>query len=103
MRMVSAENTVQREEVEISHRCRGFIMLVNASANANPERVKSDYEGNQEKAKAASFQSYSPQSRHECVDGENLVRRGISCASDKRHCKKETNQGDNGSSKGGKL
>ena len=93
----------EREEFEITHRCRGFIMLVNARANANPERVKSDYEGNQAKTKAASFQTYSPQSRHECVKGENLVRRRISCASDKRNYKKGTNQGDDGSSKGRKL
>ena len=59
-------------------------MLVNARANANPERVKSDYEGNQAKTKAASFQAYSPQSRHECVNGENLVRRCISCASEQK-------------------
>jgi len=89
--------------VEISHRCRGFEILVNASANADPERVKTDYEGNQAKSKAASFQSYTPHSRHKCVNGKNLVRRGISCTSDKSHCKEETNQGDNGSSKGRKL
>ena len=66
--------------MEITHRCRGFIMLVNASANTNPERAKNGYENNQEKSKAASFQPYSPQSRHECVNGKNLVRHGISCA-----------------------
>ena len=54
-------------------------MLVNASANANPERHKNGYEDNQAKSKAASFQPYSPQSHHECVNGENLVRHGISC------------------------
>jgi len=55
-------------------------MLVNASAKANPERNKNGYDDNQAKSKAASFQSYSPQSRRECVNGENLVRHGISCA-----------------------
>ena len=66
--------------MEITHRCRGFIMLVNASANSNPERVKNGYENNQAKSRAASFQSYSPQGRHECVNSENLVRHSISCA-----------------------
>jgi len=70
----------ERKEVEITHRCRGFIILVNARANANPECDKNGYEDNQAKSKAASFQPYSPQSRHECVNGENLVRRGISCS-----------------------
>ena len=76
---------------------------MNARANANPERIKSGYEDNQEKTKAASFQTYSPQSPNECVNGENLVRCRISCASDKKHCKKETNQGDKGSAKGRNL
>ena len=89
----------KKEEVEITHRCRGFEILVNASANANPERDKNGYEDNQAKSKAASFQPYSPQSPHECVNGKNLVRHGISCAYDKGHCKKETNQGDKGNSK----
>ena len=70
----------KREEVAITHRCRGFIILVNAGANASPECDKNSYEDNQAKSKAASFQSYSPQSRYECVNGENLVRRGISCS-----------------------
>ena len=68
----------EREEVEITHRCRGFIILMSPRANASPECDKNSYEDNEEKSKAASFQSYSPQSRHECVNGENLVRRGIS-------------------------
>ena len=67
----------EREDVEMTHRCRGVVILVNASANANPECDKSGYEDNQPKSKAASFQSYSPQSRHECVNGKNLVRHGI--------------------------
>ena len=50
----------EREEVEITHRGRGFIILVNARANANPEHIKHRYEDNQAKSKAASFQSYSP-------------------------------------------
>ena len=70
----------EREEVEITHRCRDFVMLVSARANGNPECDKNGYEDNQEKSKPAGFQSYSPQSRHECVNGENLVRRGISCS-----------------------
>ena len=64
----------------MTHRCRDFIMLVNACANSDPERDKNGYEDNKAKSKAASFQPYTPQSRHECVHGENLVRHGINCA-----------------------
>ena len=62
----------ERVEVEKTHRCRGFIMLVNPRANPNPERDKNGHEANQAKGEATSFQSYPPQSRHECVNGENL-------------------------------
>jgi hypothetical protein len=36
----------EREEVEKTHRCRGFIMLVNPRAKANPESDKNGYEAN---------------------------------------------------------
>ena len=96
---VDVRTGCERQDVERTHRCRGFIMLVNSRANANPEHDKNGYEDNQEKRKATSFQSYSPQSRHECMNGENLVRHGINCSWDKGRCKKETNQGDKGNSK----
>ena len=51
-----------------THRCGGFIMPVNPRPNANPERNKNGHEDNQTKSEAASFQSYPPQSRHECVN-----------------------------------
>jgi hypothetical protein len=58
----------------ITHRCRDFIILMNASADANPESNKTEYKEDHKDSEAACFQSYSPQSGHECVDGENLVR-----------------------------
>jgi ubiquitin len=76
-------------------------MLVNAGANANPESDKNGHQDNQAKSKAASFQSYSPQSRDECVNGENLedVASVTLSAKCKGHYKKETNQGDKSNSK----
>lgn len=65
---------VECERDRITHRSRDFVMLVDARPNANPERDKTEYKGNHENSKAACFQSYLPQSGHECVDGEKLVR-----------------------------
>ena len=42
---------------ETTHRSRGFIMLVDASTDANPERRKDECEDNQAKSKAARFRS----------------------------------------------
>jgi hypothetical protein len=64
----------ERDGVGITHRSRDFVMLVNASPDANPERNETEYKENHANGKAACFQSYSPQSRHERVDGEKLVK-----------------------------
>jgi len=58
----------------MTDRSRGCIVLVNASTNASGERTIGAYKANQANRKAACFQSYSPQSGHECVDSENLVK-----------------------------
>jgi hypothetical protein len=60
--------------IGITHRSRDFILLMNASPNASPERNKTEHKENHENSKAACFQSYSPQSRHECMDGEELEK-----------------------------
>ena len=80
MWMADVRTGCDSQDVERTHRCGRFIMLVKSRAKANPEHDKNGYEDNQEKREAASFQSYSPQSRHECVNGENLVRHGINCS-----------------------
>ena len=43
------------KDVEKTHRCRGFIVLVNPRAKANPERDKTGHEANQAKSEATSF------------------------------------------------
>jgi hypothetical protein len=53
---------------------RGSIILMSASTNASGERTIGAYKANQGDSQAACFQSYSPQSGHECVDRENLVK-----------------------------
>jgi hypothetical protein len=72
-RMISAAR-VECERDRMTYRSRDFVMLVNASPNANPECDKTEYKENHANSKAACFQSYSPQSGHECVHGEKLVR-----------------------------
>ena len=89
----------EREEVEITHRCRGFIMLVNAGANANSTQgaIKTVTMTTRQRAKPRAFNP----TRHRAatsVNSENLVRRA-SVAQYKGHYKKEANQGDRGSSK----
>jgi len=46
---------------------------MNASSNDNPDSNKNTSEANEAKGKAVRLQSYSPQSRHKCVDSEKLV------------------------------
>jgi hypothetical protein len=72
-RMISVAR-VECERDRMTHRSRDFVMLVDASPNANPERDKTENKENHANSKAACFQSHSPQSGHECVNGEKLVR-----------------------------
>ena len=58
----------------LSHRCRHFIILVNANADANPERNENASDTDHETSKAECVKPYTPQSRHECVDRKDLVR-----------------------------
>jgi hypothetical protein len=86
----------------MTDRSRACIVLVNASTNANGKRTIGAYKANQASSKASCSQSYSPQSGHECVDGENLVRKNLRYASmrpwSQGHVENETDQGDHGSS-----
>ena len=63
----------ERARVEMTDRSGGRIIFVYSSTNASAERTIGAYQANQANRKAACFQSYSPQSGHECVDCENLV------------------------------
>jgi hypothetical protein len=89
--------------VEITDRSRGCIILVNSSTNASGERAIGAYKAYQANRKAACFQSYSPQSGHECVNGENLVEMYIIRFWSQDHMENETNQRNHGSSKCAKL
>jgi hypothetical protein len=60
--------------IGITHRSRDFIFLMNASPNASPERNITERKENHENSKSTCFRPYSPQSRHECMDREELVR-----------------------------
>ena len=64
---------------------RACIILMKASAHACRKRTVCAYKANQADRKASCFQSYSPQSRHECVDCENLVQICIMRSSSQEH------------------
>src|SRR6266850_3537586 len=96
---ISDDHRDERGRVEMTDRSRGSIILVNASTNASGERTIGTYKANQANSQAARFQSYSPQSRHECVDGETLVEMCIIRSWSQGHMENETNQGDHGTSK----
>jgi hypothetical protein len=89
----------ERGRVEMTDRSRGSVILVNASTNSSGERAIGAYKADQANSKAACSQAHSPQSGHECVDGENLVKMCIVRAWSQGHIEKETNQCDHGSSK----
>src|SRR6266850_5076219 len=89
----------ERGLVEMTDWSRACIILVNASTNASRKRTIGAYKANQANRKASCFQSYSPQSGHECVNGENLVKICIIRSSSQDYMQNETNQVDHGSSK----
>jgi hypothetical protein len=94
----------ERGRVGMTHGSRDLEIFEGASANADPERTKAEYRENQANSKAACFRSYSPQCRHECVDGKNLVRCCINCCSWAHgHKEKRTNEDDQGNPKFAKL
>jgi len=84
---------------EMTDRSRGSIILMYASTNASGERTIGAYKANQANGQAACSQSYSPQSGHKCVDGENLGKMCIIRSWSQGHMENDTNQGDHGSSK----
>ena len=57
----------------MTHRCRRIIILVNASADRNPERNENASEADQANSNATRFQANLPNSRYEGVDSEKLV------------------------------
>ena len=58
----------------MTHRSRDIVIPVSASANANQESNKTEYQEYEAYSQASCFCSYSPHGSDECVDGENLVR-----------------------------
>jgi len=60
---------------EITHGCRDFIILVDPTADANPECNEYPNEAYNLESKATCFDSYPPQSCYERVDSKYLLRR----------------------------
>jgi hypothetical protein len=78
----SSTNTIQTASVvrkqyergaaEMTHGCRDFIILVDPTADANPECNEYPNEAYNLKSKATCFDSYPPQSCYERVDSKYL-------------------------------
>jgi len=70
---------------EMTDKSRSSITLVNGGTKASGEHTIGAYKANQANSQATCFQSYSPQSGHEYMDGENLVEMCIIRSWKQRH------------------
>ena len=64
----------ERIAVEITYRCRRFIILVDRIANANPEHDECARETHKAKSNAACSSPYPPQSCNERVESKYLTK-----------------------------
>jgi hypothetical protein len=58
----------------MTYGCGSFIILVSASASADPNRNESASESYHAKGKATCLRTYTPQSRYKCVDRKALAK-----------------------------
>ena len=61
------------EKIGNTYRCRGFIVLVDAITDADPEHDVKSCDDNNAKSKVTCSNSNFPQSHYECMGGEDLV------------------------------